>query len=816
MKILKFGGTSVANANNIKLVLSIVENTAATSTKLVIVVSAFSGVTDLLILAASKAASKDITFKDVVSKIEEKHNEAIEELIITSQQRPLLEAINNDINHLKTLLDGCFLLGELSNRTSDTIMGFGELLSSQIIAKALEQKVHNSGYKDSREIIKTNNHFGKAVVNFDLSNQLIKDYFNSNVFRVTLVPGFIASSTDGYSTTLGRGGSDYTAAILAGALNAELLEIWTDVSGMFTANPKIVKQAHPIETISYQEAMELSHFGAKVLYPPTIQPVLKLNIPIVIKNTFEPEAAGTYISSERNENENPIKGISHIDNIALLTLEGSGMIGVSGSSKRLFEVLSNENINVVFITQASSEHSICIGILNEDANNARIAIDKAFELEIAQNKIDPSIVEENLCIIALVGENMKSHQGLSGKMFSTLGKNNVNIRAIAQGASERNISAVINKRDVKKALNTLHECFFEENAKQLNLFVMGVGNVGEKFIEQIHQQKKFLKENLKINLRVIALSNSRKMLFDEEGISLNNWKTSLENGEVANKESFISNVIALNLRNSIFVDVTANESVSQTYAHYLKQNIAVVTCNKIACSSAYENYSNLKQLSRKFNAPFLFETNVGAGLPIIDTLKHLIASGDKVHKIQAVLSGSLNFIFNNFDEKNSFHDVVKEAGVQGFTEPDPKIDLSGVDVARKILILIRESGYKMEIEDIANESFLPVECLETKNNETFFASLIKNAAHFENIYKEVLAKDCRLKYVAKFEDGKASVGLQFIPKESPFYNLEGKDNIVQFYTDRYVDQPLLIKGAGAGAAVTASGIFADVIRIGNV
>ena len=816
MKILKFGGTSVANANNIRLVLSIVEKTAASSTKLVVVVSAFSGVTDLLLLAASKAASKDVTFNDVVSQIENKHKEAIEELIITSQQKSLLEATNKDINHLKTLLDGCFLLGELSNRTSDTIMGFGELLSSQIIAKALEQKVHNSGYKDSREIIKTNNHFGKAVVNFELSSQLIKDYFNSNVFRVTLVPGFIASSTDGYSTTLGRGGSDYTAAILAGALNAELLEIWTDVSGMFTANTKIVKQAHPIETISYQEAMELSHFGAKVLYPPTIQPILKLNIPIVIKNTFEPEAAGTYISSERNENENPIKGISHIDNIALLTLEGPGMIGVSGSSKRLFEVLSNENINVIFITQASSEHSICIGILNEDANNAQIAIDKAFELEITQNKIDPSIVEENLCIIALVGENMKSYQGLSGKMFSTLGKNNVNIRAIAQGASERNISAVINKRDVNKALNTLHECFFEDNAKQLNLFVMGVGNVGEKFIEQIHQQKKYLKENLKINLRVIALSNSRKMLFDDEGIALKDWKTSLENGEVANKETFISNVITLNLRNSIFVDVTANESISQTYAHYLKQNIAVVTCNKIACSSAYENYSNLKQLSRKFNAPFLFETNVGAGLPIIDTLKHLIASGDKVHKIQAVLSGSLNFIFNNFDEKNSFHDVVKEAGVQGFTEPDPKIDLSGVDVARKILILIRESGYKMEIEDIANESFLPVECIETKNNETFFTSLIKNAAHFENIYKEALAKDCRLKYVAKFEDGKASVGLQFIPKESPFYNLEGKDNIVQFYTDRYVDQPLLIKGAGAGAAVTASGIFADVIRIGNV
>lgn len=426
-----------------------------------------------MILAASKAASKDSSFREVVLQIEEKHKEAIEELIITSQQKPLLEAINNDINHLKTLLDGCFLLGELSNRTSDAIMGLGELLSSQIIAKAMEQKVSNSGYKDSREIIKTNNHFGKAVVNFELSNQLIKDYFNSNVYRITVVPGFIASSTDGYSTTLGRGGSDYTAAILAGALNAELLEIWTDVSGMYTANPKIVKQAQPIETISYQEAMELSHFGAKVLYPPTIQPVLRLNIPIVIKNTFEPEAAGTYISSERNDNENPIKGISHIDNIALLTLEGPGMIGVSGSSKRLFEVLSNENINVIFITQASSEHSICIGILNEDAKNAQIAIDKAFEIEISQNKIEPSIVEENLCIIALVGENMKSHQGLSGKMFSTLGKNNVNIRAIAQGASERNISAVINKRDVKKSIEYVARMFLRRKCQTVEFIRHG-------------------------------------------------------------------------------------------------------------------------------------------------------------------------------------------------------------------------------------------------------------------------------------------------------------------------------------------------------
>ena len=815
MKVLKFGGTSVANAQNINLVLNIVSEISKKD-QLVVVVSAFSGVTDLLVLAASNAAAKDKSYKEIVSQIEKKHKDAIEELIALTEQSELIDAINSNLNHLKTLLDGCYLLGELSNRTSDTILSFGELLSSQIIAKALQQKNKNADYKDSREVIKTNNHFGKAVVNFDVTNKLIADFFKSTSNTVTVMPGFIASSEDGNTTTLGRGGSDYTAAIVAGALNSSQLEIWTDVNGMFTANPKIVKQAQPIETISYQEAMELSHFGAKVLYPPTIQPVLKKNIPILIKNTFEPDAAGTLITSVVTGKENPIKGISHIDKIALLTLEGSGMIGVSGSSKRLFEVLSQESINVIFITQASSEHSICIGVLNSDADNAEKAINKAFELEIAQNKIDPCIIEKDLCIVALVGESMKNHQGLSGKMFSTLGKNNVNIRAIAQGASERNISVVINERDVKKALNTLHERFFEDNTKQLNLFVMGVGNVGEKFIEQINQQKKFLKDNLKINVRVIAISNSRKMHFDEEGISLKDWTALIENGETANKDAFITKVKELNLRNSIFVDITANEVIANTYDQYLEKNIAVVTCNKIACSSAYDNYSNLKQLSRKYNAPFLFETNVGAGLPIIDTLKHLIASGDKINRINAVLSGSLNFIFNNFSETYNFHDVVKEAGVQGFTEPDPKIDLSGVDVARKILILIRESGYEMEMEDIQNNSFLPVECMNTTNNEDFFKSLTKHASHFENLLAEAKQKNSRLKFVASFENGKASVGLQFIPSDSPFYNLEGKDNIVQFYTDRYIDQPLLIKGAGAGAAVTASGIFADVVRIGNV
>lgn len=815
MKTLKFGGTSVANAQNIQLVIEIVNQKAKTE-KLAVVVSALSGITDTLIHATQKAASKDESYKNSIEEIKQKHFDAIGQLVDQANQNQLLIKINNQINQLQTLLDGCFLLGELSPRTADAVAGFGELLSSQIIATALQQTLPNSNFKDSRELIKTNSNFGKAVVNFELTNQLIADYFNSNASQVVVLPGFIANDANGNTTTLGRGGSDYTAAIIANGTKSESLEIWTDVNGMFTANPKIVKQAQPIESISYQEAMELSHFGAKVLYPPTIQPVLKSNIPIWIKNTFDSDAYGTLISNQNVVGTNPIKGISHIDNIALVTLEGSGMIGVTGSSKRLFEVLSQHSINVIFITQASSEHSICIGILNADADKAKQAIDSAFEIEIAQNKVDPCSVEKDLCIVALVGESMKNHQGISGKMFSTLGKNNVNIRAIAQGASERNISVVINEKDVKKALNTLHERFFEDNTKQLNLFVMGVGNVGEKFIDQIHQQKKFLKENLKINLRVIALSNSRKMIFDEEGIALKDWKLAIENGTTADPNEFISRVKELNLRNSIFVDITANSDIASIYDQFLSQNIAVVTCNKIACSSQYDNYKNLKYLSRKYNAPFLFETNVGAGLPIIDTLKHLIASGDKVNRINAVLSGSLNFIFNNFSSDYNFHDVVKEAGVQGFTEPDPKIDLSGVDVARKILILIRESGYAMEMEDIENNCFLPDECMKTTNNDDFFASLIKHSRHFEQLLADAKAKESRLKFVASFDNGKASVGLQFIPKESPFYNLEGKDNIVEFYTDRYVDQPLIIKGAGAGAAVTASGIFADVIRIGNV
>ena len=583
---------------------------------------------------------------------------------------------------------------------------------------------------------------------------------------------------------------------------------------MFSANPRVVKQAFPISEISYEEAMELSHFGAKVLYPPTIQPSLRKEIPIRIKNTFDPENPGTLISNNP-KNNNEVKGISHIEDISLITLEGGGMIGIPGVSKRLFETLSQEKINIIFITQASSEHSICVGIYQNDAHKAKELLEDTFCIEIVKKKIKPISVENELAIIAVVGESMKNYQGLSGQMFSSLGKNNVNVRAIAQGSSEKNISAVINKKDAKKALNTLHEQFFGERIKQLNLFVTGVGNVGERFLAQLHKQREFLKENLKLNIRVIGISNSRKMFFDDNGINLENWKENLKNGEPTSLDRFHEKVKELNHRNSVFIDNTANQQVSEVYEKYLRQSISVVTCNKIACASSFDNYKVLKEVSRKYNASFLFETNVGAGLPIIDTLKNLINSGDQIHKIQAVLSGSLNFVFNNFNEHSTFHDVVAQAQKEGYTEPDPKIDLSGVDVARKILILARESGYQLDLDDISNNAFLPEESLQTANNEDFYTSLIKNENHFQNIYKEANDKGCRLKYVAEFVNGKANVGLQHIASDHPFYNLEGSDNIVLFFTDRYPENPLLIKGAGAGADVTASGIFADVIRIAN-
>jgi len=813
MKVLKFGGSSVASSENINKVINIVKESSLKN-NVAVVVSALGGITDLLLEAGKLACNGNENYLKSLKIIEDRHLQIVRELIPVNNQSSVLGQVKKMLNKLENTLEGVFLINELSNKTSDKIVSFGELFSSFIIAEAMKNNNLDGILKNTQELIVTNENFSNAAVLFEKTTKNIDDFFKENTHKIVVLPGFVAKTINGEVSTLGRGGSDYTAAIIASSTNASILEIWTDVSGMYTANPNAVSEAFPIKNISYQEAMELSHFGAKVLYPPTIQPILKKEIPIAIRNTFDANAEGTLITKV-SSNTNPIKGISHIENMALITLEGSGMIGIPGISKRLFEALSLEKISVSLITQASSEHSICFAISNNDAEKAKDAIDTEFSYEIEQHKIDPLIVEKNNAIIALVGDNMKSHQGISGKMFSTLGKNNVNIRAIAQGASEKNISAVIAHKDIKKALNSLHSEFFENQTKQLNLFVVGVGNVGGKLLDQIKQQQAFLLKNLRLQVRVIALTNSKKMVFNEDGIDLEKWKLQLDKGEKLNMDLFHEKVKDLNFRNSIFVDNTANENVSKLYASYLKESVAVVTCNKIACSSNYTNYLNLKQLAREYNAPFLFETNVGAGLPIIDTLKNLIASGDKVSKIQAVLSGSLNFVFNNFNDKTSFSEVVNQAGIQGYTEPDPRIDLSGVDVMRKILILARESGTRLELEDIKNDSFLPKTSLDADSVPEFLETLKKEAAHFYKIYQKAAANNCKLKFVAEFDNGNAKVGLKEIPSDHPFYNLEGSDNIVLFFTERYPVQPLIIKGAGAGADVTASGLFADIIRIGN-
>lgn len=813
MKVLKFGGSSVANAENISRVIAIVQK-ALEKEKIIVVVSALGGITDTLIQCGTLASRGDETYKTKLKEVEHRHLETIKLLIPVDRQSSVLSQVKKSCNEIEDICNGVFLLEELSDRTKDRIVSYGELISSWILSSRLKALGVENVWKDSRELIITDSNFTYATVDFRSTNQNISHYFSAADDSLFIIPGFIASDAHGTVTTLGRGGSDYTASIIAAAVDASVLEIWTDVSGMMTADPRLVLNTKVIPFISYQEAMELSHFGAKVIYPPTIQPVMNKSIPVWIKNTFSPQDHGTLIRSETSANGGSIRGISSINNIALISLEGSGMVGIPGFSKRLFEALSNNKINVILITQGSSEHSICVGIEQHNAGKAREVVDTAFAFEIETGKVEPLKIENGLAIVALVGDSMKSHPGISGKMFGAIGRNGVNVRAIAQGSSEKNISAVVSMLDVKKAINVLHEEFFETTYKQVNLFITGTGNVGGKLIAQLRQQQAYLQQHLRLQIKVVGLANSKKMLFTDEGIELGSWKTLLEQGEPMDLKKYVEIIKSKNFRNTVFTDVTADNEVALCYSELFQKSISVVACNKVACSSPYAHYRKLKDLAREFNSHFLFETNVGAGLPVIGTLNDLLRSGDTINKIEAVLSGTLNFVFNHYNGEISFAEVVKQAQLEGYTEPDPRLDLSGTDVMRKIMILARESGEKLEMEEILNTTFMPASCMQG-DVENFYQEMANQEAHFKNLYAEAHEAGKKLKFVASYENGKAAVGLQHIDPQHDFYHLYGKDNVVLFYTNRYVEQPLVVKGAGAGAEVTASGVFADIIRAGR-
>lgn len=812
MKVLKFGGSSVANAENIGKVVEIVKSAAAKD-QCVVVLSAMQGTTDALIDTGRIAERGDEGFLTRTAEIAAQHSAAIESLFEKLDKTAIAAVVDSAVKELESVYEGVRRVGELSPKTLDRILSFGEIASTKMFSAKLKAEGIENEWHDSRTLIRTDSNYGFAAVDFKETNKLIAGTIGKSKTRLHIVPGFIASEREGFTTTLGRGGSDYTAAIFAAALDAEILEIWTDVSGMMSADPRFVRNVRQIPRINYREAMELSHFGAKVIYPPTIQPVMAKGIPVLVKNTFEPDAAGTLIEAESPDTGEIVRGITSIDRISVLSLEGSGMVGIPGFSKRLFDALSRAEINVILITQSSSEHSICVAIEEKHKDGAKRVVDREFEYEINIGKIDPLKVESGFSILALVGDRMKEHTGVSGKMFSTLGHNGINIHAIAQGSSERNISAIIGSKDVRKAVNTLHEEFFSDGRKQINLFIVGVGTVGSRLLEQLRQQHDYLLENLRLNVRVVGLANSKRLIVDEEGIDLERWREVLSGpSENEMKPAETADVIIeRNLRNSVFADVTADVGVVEMYPQLLEKSVSVIACNKVAASSAYEKYSGLKDLAREYNANFLFETNVGAGLPVINTLNDLMRSGDRVNRIEAVLSGTLNFVFNNYDGTRKFADVVRQAQDEGYTEPDPRLDLSGTDVARKILILAREAGHRLEMENIENVHFLPASCFQGSVDD-FYAEMARQEEHFQKLLSDAVSKGLKLKYIASLVAGKASVGLQSIGPDHNFANLSGKDNAVLFYTNRYADQPLVVKGAGAGADVTAAGVFADIIR----
>ena len=811
MKVLKFGGTSVGSVKSILSLKQIVENEAKKQ-PVVIVVSALGGITDKLIATSKLAVAGDEEWKTEFDAMVDRHHKMIDTIITDTKAREdLFIKVDALLDQLRSIYFGVFLIHDLSEKTSDAIVSYGERLSSLIVSTL----VKGSKWYDSREFIKTVDKNGKHVLDAELTTELVVKTF-SELPRISLVPGFISSDRDSKEiTNLGRGGSDYTAAIIAAALNAEVLEIWTDVDGFMTADPKVIKTAYTINELSYIEAMELCNFGAKVIYPPTIYPVCVKNIPIRVKNTFNPESDGTIIKQKIENNLKPIKGISSISGTTLITVTGLSMVGVIGVNRRIFTALAQQGISVFLVSQASSENSTSIGVRDQDAEKAVNVLDNEFAKEIETGAMFPMHAESGLATIAIVGENMKHTPGIAGKLFGTLGRSGISVIACAQGASETNISFVINGKYLRKSLNVLHDSFFLSEYKVLNLFICGVGTVGSKLIEQIRSQYEELKEHSRLKLNVVGIASSHNAIFCREGLDLDNYREQLQASEPSSPEKLRDTILSMNIFNSVFVDCTASKDVALLYQSFLEHNVSVIAANKIAASSKYEDYLKLKTTAMMRGVKFRFETNVGAGLPIIGTINDLCNSGDKILRIEAVLSGTLNFIFNAISAEVPFSETVRLAKEQGYSEPDPRIDLSGTDVVRKLVILAREAGYRVEQEDVEKHLFVPEEYFQG-SLEDFWKNLPALDADFEARRKELEAEGKRWRFVATMDGGKVNVALKAVDRNHPFYNLEGSNNIVLLTTERYKEYPMQIQGYGAGASVTAAGVFANIMSIANI
>lgn len=812
MKVLKFGGTSVGSVRSILNVKKIVE---AQNEPVIVVVSALGGITDKLINTSKQAQQGDLSYLQSYNEMVERHHQMIQEIITDGGLRErLIENVDKLLNELKSIYQGVYLIRDLSLKTSNAIVSYGERLSSIICATL----INGAKWYDSRSFIKTNNKRNKTLLDTELTTSLVKEAFADfgKHEPVALVPGFISTDAEsGETTNLGRGGSDYTASILAAILDAKTLEIWTDVDGFMTADPRVINNAYTIDRLSYVEAMELCNFGAKVVYPPTIYPVCQKNIPILIKNTFNPDAKGTIIEKEVDNSTQTIKGISSINDTSLITVSGLSMVGVIGVNRRIFTTLADNGISVFMVSQASSENSTSIGVRNEDAQLACEVLNNEFAKEIEMGAMFRMQLESQLATVAVVGENMKHTPGIAGKLFGTLGRNGISVIACAQGASETNISFVVESKSLRKTLNVIHDSFFLSEYQVLNLFICGVGTVGNSLIEQIDSQRERLMEERGLKLNVVGIASGHNAMFSRNGLELKDYKTRLKDSLPSNIDRLKEEIIGMNIFNSVFVDCTASNEVANIYADLIEHNISVVAANKIAASSDYDTYELLKHAARKKGVKFLFETNVGAGLPIINTINDLINSGDKIVKIEAVLSGTLNYIFNTISADIPFSETVRLARENGYAEPDPRIDLSGKDVIRKLVILSREAGYKVSQDDVEKHLFVPDNIFEGSIEE-FWQKLPSLDQDFEQRRQKLDAEGKRWRFVARLEKGKASVSLQVVESSHPFYNLEGSNNIIMLNTERYKEYPMLIQGYGAGASVTAAGVFADIMSIANI